>query len=151
MRGYSFNPKNEEKCVRAYGKEVHVSPKFSGEICRELKGKKLRDARVFLEDIINMIKPVPIRRFKKGVAHRKGLIKAYAGRYPVKAAKEIMKVLNSAESNAEYKGLNTERLHIRHISVNRGRIIRGFRSRAFGKVTPHNTLTSNIQLIFEEK
>jgi large subunit ribosomal protein L22 len=151
MRGYSFNPKDEERAARAYGRELRVSPKYAAEICRELRGRKLEDARTFLEDVINMTRPVPLRRFKKGVAHRRGLRKAYAGRYPVKAAKAIMKVLNSAESNAEYKGVDVERLRIRHISTNRGRVIRGFRPRAFGRASPHNTLTSNIQVVLEEK
>lgn len=151
MRGYSFNPKDEERAARAYGRELHVSPKYASEICRELRGMKLKGARAFLEDVINMSRPVPIRRFKKGVAHRRGLRKAYAGRYPVKAAKMIMKVLNSAESNAEYTGVDVESLRISHISVNRGRIIRGFRPRAFGRATPHNTPTSNIQVVLEEK
>lgn len=39
-----------------------------------------------------------------------------AGRYPVKAAEQVLKVLENAEANAEYKGMDTENLFIEHIS-----------------------------------
>lgn len=151
MTGYSFRPKNEEKAAKAYARELRISPKYASELCRELRGRKLEDARAFLEDLMKMAKPLPLRRYKKGVAHRKGLRKAYAGRYPVKAAKAVMKVLGSAESNAEYKGLDVEKLRIRHISANKGRVIRGYLPRAFGKASPHNTHTTNFQVVLEER
>jgi large subunit ribosomal protein L22 len=149
--GYSFKPDNEEKTAKAIGGELRISPKWAVEICREIRGKNLQDAKDFLEDVINMKRPVPLKRHKKGVAHRRGLTKAYAGRYPVKAAKKILKVLESAEANAEYKGLDTEKLYIRHIAAQRGRIIRGIIPRAFGRASPHNTLTSNIEVVLEER
>jgi len=40
----------------------------------------------------------------------------------VKAAGQILKVLENAEANAEYKGLDTEKLRIIHISSHRGQL-----------------------------
>jgi large subunit ribosomal protein L22 len=151
MAGYSFKPKDETKIARAIGSEIRVSPKFSAEICREIKGKKLDKAREFLQDVIAMKRAVALKRYKKGVAHRKGLRKAYAGRYPVKAASRILKVLNAAQANAEYRGLSTEKLYVKHIAAQRGRIIRGILPRAFGKASAHNTPTSNIEVMLEER
>ncbi len=151
MAGYSFKPKDEAKIAKAIGSEIRISPKFSAEICREIRGKKLDKAKEFLQDVIAMKKPVALKRYKKGVAHRRGLKKAYAGRYPVKAASRIMKVLNAAQANAEYKGLSTEKLYIKHIAAQRGRVIRGILPRAFGKSSPHNTPTSNIEVMLEER
>jgi large subunit ribosomal protein L22 len=150
MVGYSYTPK-KEKFSRALGREIRISPKFSMEICREIRGKKLDAARAFLEDVIAMKKPVPLRRFNKGVAHRRGLVKAFAGRYPVKAAKNILKVLESAAANAEYKGLDTERLYISHVAAQKGRIIRGIRPRAFGRASPSNTWTTHVEVVLEER
>lgn len=151
MKDYSFTPDKEEKTAKSIGREIRVSPKFSAEICREIKGKKLDKAKKFLEDLIAMKVPLPLKKYKGGVSHKKGLRKAYAGRYPVKAASKVLRVLANAEANAEYKGLDAERLYIRHVSTNRGRVIKRFMPRAFGKSSPHNTLTSNIQVILEER
>jgi large subunit ribosomal protein L22 len=149
--GYSFKVEDEEKTAKAIGGELRISPKWSVEICRMVRGKRLDRAKDLLEEVASMKKPVPLRRYKKGVAHRRGLTKAYAGRFPVKAATGILKVLESAEANAEYKGLDTEKLYIRHISAQRGRIIRGILPRAFGRASPHNQTTTNVEVVLEER
>ncbi|MEE8168012.1 MAG: 50S ribosomal protein L22 [Candidatus Hydrothermarchaeales archaeon] len=149
--GYSIALEDEEKIAKALGMELRISPKSAVEICRELRGKDLYKAKTLLEDVASLKKPVPLRRYKKGVAHRRGLDKAYAGRYPMKAATHILKVLEGAEANAEYKGLDPESLYIKHISAQRGRIIRGFRPRAHGRATPNDEVTTNLQVVLEER
>jgi large subunit ribosomal protein L22 len=149
--GYSFRVEEEEKIARAMGRAMRISPKWSIEIARELRGMKLEKAKRYLEDIIAMRRPLPLRRFKKGVAHRRGLVKAYAGRYPQKAAKHVLKLLESAQANAEYKGLDPERLFIKHIAAQRGPVIRGWLPRAYGRATPHNTPTTHMEVILEER
>lgn len=151
MTGYSYAPENEEKAAKAYGRELRVSYKYAVELCRELRGKKLVKAKEYLEDIMNMKRALPLRRFSKGVAHRRGLTKAYSGRYPVKVAEHVLKVLMSAEANAEYNGLDGDRLYIKHISASKGRIIRHYFPRAFGRATPHNRHSTNLQVVLEER
>ena len=151
--GYSvkIDDEDEEKIARAIGRELRVSPKSSTEICRAVKKKSVEKAKEFLNEVVEMKRPVPMKRFKKGVAHKRGLEKAYAGRYPKKAASQILKVLESAEVNAEYKGLDTERLYVKHISTQRGRVIRGIIPRAFGRASAHNEQTTNIEVILRER
>lgn len=151
MPGYSYTPRDLEKAARAYGRELRVSHKYAVELCRELRGKKLEKAKEYLLEIAELRRPLPLRRHKKGVAHRKGLRRACAGRYPVKVAKDVLKVLRSAEANAEYNGLDVERLYIRHISASKGRIIKRFIPRAFGRASPHNRHTVNVQVVLEER
>ncbi|MCS7144998.1 MAG: 50S ribosomal protein L22, partial [Archaeoglobaceae archaeon] len=103
--GYSYKPQDETKAVKAMGYEIPMSFKKAMEICRALKGKKVPQAIGFLEDVVEMKKPVPLKKHKKKVAH-KNIPGWYAGRYPQKTAKEILKVLNNLKANAEYKGLN---------------------------------------------
>ncbi|MEE9593807.1 MAG: 50S ribosomal protein L22 [Candidatus Hydrothermarchaeales archaeon] len=148
---YSIELEDEVKIAKVYAGEMHISPKWAVEICREIRGKDLSRAEVFLRDLADMKRPLPVRRYKKGVAHRRGLEKAYAGRYPVKAATRMIKALGSARANAEYKGLDPERLYIKHISAQRGRVIRGFLPRAFGRATPHNETLTNLQIVLEER
>lgn len=151
--GYSVKIKDreEEKIAKAIGIELRISPKSSAEICTAVRKKNVEKAKEFLNDVVGMKRPVPMKRFKTGIAHRKGLEKACAGKYPVKAASQILKVLESAEANAEYKGLDTERLFIKHISTQRGRVIRGIIPRAFGRATAHNEQTTNIEVILQER
>ena len=69
---------------------------------------------------------------------------------PVKAAEQVLKVLENAEANAEYKGMDTENLFIEHISSHRGVVLPGVIPRAFGRMTPFNTPTTHIQIVLQE-
>jgi len=73
-----------------------------------------------------------------------------AGRYPVNASKEFLKILKNAESNAEYKGLEPSQMYISHTVVQRGRVIHGIIPRARGRATPKNTDTVNIEMVLSE-
>ncbi len=152
--GYSIKiaKDEEENIAKAIGRELRISPKSSVEICRAIRKKSVLNAKEYLSEVADMKRAVPMKRFKKGVAHRRGLEKAaYAGRYPKKSASQILKVLESAETNAEYKGFDTERLYVKHISTQRGRVIRGIRPRAFGRASPFNEETTNIEVILQER
>ena len=73
---------------------------------------KVAEARKFLEDVVALKQAVPFKRHHDGTGHRKGPMAA--GRYPVNASKEILKILKNAESNAEYKGLEPANMYITH-------------------------------------
>ena len=149
--GYAYNKEvDEAKTARAMAKSLKISPKHSVEICNAIRGMEVSKAKTYLEDVMEMKKSVPFKRHNKGVGHRKGQEGWASGRYPVKAAEQILKVLENAEANAEYKGMDVENLKIEHISSHRGMVIRGARPRAFGRVTPFNTPTTHIQIVLVE-
>ncbi|HDI10534.1 MAG TPA: 50S ribosomal protein L22 [Euryarchaeota archaeon] len=150
--GYSIPEEklSKRKIAKARANDLRISPKHAREICDVIRGMSLSKAKAFLEDVISMKRPVPFKRHKKKVGHRRGLEGWFAGRYPVKAAKEILKVLENLEANADYKGLDTDRLKIIHISAHRGPVIRGIIPRAFGRATPFNTPLTHIEVIAEE-
>jgi large subunit ribosomal protein L22 len=149
---YSFNKKvDEDRTVKATGKDLRISFKDSVEICREINGKRLAFAKKYLNEVLDHKRAVPYKRFKKGLAHRRGLTRAYAGAYPEKASTHILKLLLNAESNAEFKGLDTDRLFVKHIQAKLGRGIRGFIARAHGRATPHNTTTTHIEVWLDER
>jgi large subunit ribosomal protein L22 len=148
--GYSITDIDQEKTAKASGRELRVSHKHAREVCKTINGMKLDQAKDYLRQVIQKRKPVPFRRFNKKVGHRHGLEKAFAGRYPVKAATEILRVLEGAEANAEYKGLDMENLRIIHASAYPGMKIKRFIQRAFGRSSPrYNTLT-HVELVLEE-
>lgn len=132
---------------RALGKEIPISPKFSREVCQMIKGKKVNVALKMLEEVTVLKRPVPIKRYNTGVAHKQGV---GPGRFPVKAAKAIIRVIESAKQNAEYKGLDADNMRIKVVAASLGRTIPGFMPRAYGRSTPWDQQTVNIEVILEE-
>jgi large subunit ribosomal protein L22 len=151
--GYSITEEelDPEKTVKASGRELRVSHKSAREICKTIKGMMLTQAKQYLKDVIAKKKPVPFTRFKKKAGHRHGLEKTYAGRYPVKAAKHILKILEGTEANAEYKGLDTERLRIIHASAYPGMKIKRYMPRAFGRTSPKVKTLCHVEIVLEEQ
>jgi large subunit ribosomal protein L22 len=148
--GYSITDMDVEKTAKASGRELRVSPKHAREVCRTIKGMKVEQAKDYLSQVILKKKAVPFRRFNKKVGHRHGLEKAFAGRYPVNAARQVLNVLEGAEANAEYKGLDLERLRIIHASAYPGMKIKRFTPRAFGRSSPRFNTLSHVELVLEE-
>ena len=136
--------------MKASGRDLRISPKAAREICEAIRGMELDAARRFLQDVIDKKRPVPYRRYKKEVSHKAGIQGWYAGRYPVKAAAEILKILNSLEANADDRGLDTERLKIIHAAANRGRLIKRYIPRAFGRSSPRFDKLCHVELAAEE-
>jgi large subunit ribosomal protein L22 len=132
------------------GMELHISPKHAREICRTLRGMRANLARAFLEDVIALKKPVPFKRYRRNVAHRHGLVGWDAGRYPEKAAKAVLIVLDNALANAEYKGMESDKMRIYHAGTLKGRTIRGWMPRAMGRATPKNTETVSVEMVLTE-
>lgn len=146
---YSLEP--EGRTSRAMGHELHISPKHAREICRTLRGMKVKNAVPYLEDVIALKKAVPFKRYRRNVAHKHGLVGWDAGRYPEKAARAILEVLKNASGNAEYKGMEPDKMRIYHAGTLRGRLIRGWMPRAMGRATPKNTETVSIEMVLREE
>lgn len=149
--GYSITNIDPYTMVKASGREVSVSHKAAREVCKTIKGMKLEMAKEFLQQVILKRRSVPFRRHKKKVGHRRDLQGFYAGRYPVKAAREILKVLENAESNAEFMGLDTENLYVIHASAYPGIKRRKFIPRAFGRSSPYFDTLCHIELVLGQK
>jgi large subunit ribosomal protein L22 len=143
-----FDPAITSKAM-AY--ELNVSPKHCMEILREIRGKKVVTVKTFLDDVIAMKRSVPFKRFNRNVGHKRHQTGWDAGRYPVKACGEIMKVIKNAEANAEYKGLDTENMRVIHASCKRGRVTRGMMPRAMGRATDWNIETVTVEVVLGEE
>jgi large subunit ribosomal protein L22 len=111
----------------------------------------LAHAKEYLKNVIDKKQPVPFTRFKKKAGHRHGLEKAFAGRYPTKAAKKILNVIEGAEANAENKGLDVDRLRIIHAAAYPGMKIKRFTPRAHGRSAPKYDTLTHIEIVLDEK
>ena len=144
---YSIKGLDPDKTVKCAGRELNISPKAATEVCRSIKGMRLNDAKAFLEEVIKMRRAVPFKRYKKEVPHRRMQDRWYAGRYPVKAAKTILRLLEELEANAEYKGFNVDELKLIHVASHRGRKIKKGIQRAFGRASPYYNTLTHIELV----
>ncbi len=145
--GYTMET-DPETTSKAYGRDMHISPKKSVELCNMLRGKNVGAALNMLDEVIEKKRAVPYKRHKKSASHHKG---AGPSGYPVKAAKKIKYLIEEAQSNAEDKGLDADEMHILSLCAHQGQVIKGYRSRAFGRSSPFNRKTTNIEIILEKK
>ncbi|DAC34893.1 MAG: 50S ribosomal protein L22 [Euryarchaeota archaeon] len=158
---------NRLSVARATNVDVHVKACF--EICRTIRGMTAGAAVRKLEkvllidsdrpDIRAKAEAIPYRlgsgnkkRKRSGpsmVGHRKGGMGP--GRYPVKASRVVIKLLNSAMDNArhQHEDIDAEDMIISHIAAHRGTIKRGFMPRARGRATPKNHYQVNLEVFLE--
>ena len=147
--GYSLKEVDETRMVKASLREVDVSPKWSREVCKAIVGLTIPEAKQLLEEVVAMKRMIPYRRYKKKRAHHaqtKG-----PGGYPVKVAKHMLKLLDSLEANADFKGFDPDEVVIVHAAAHKGRRIRKFIERAFGRATPYDKQLVHIEVIGEVK
>lgn len=150
--GYSIIAEelDPEKTVKASGREIRVSHKHAREVCKTIKGMTLTKAKEYLTDVIDKKKPVPFTRYNKKAGHKGGLEKTFTGRYPIKAAQRILKILKNAEANAENKGLDTDKLRIIHAAAYPGMKIKRYTPRAHGRASPKYEILTHIEIVLEE-
>jgi large subunit ribosomal protein L22 len=148
MKGYSYTGDTRTAVARARGVELPISPKKTYEVLNAIRGKDLEDARKYLEEVERMERAVPFRRFNQETAHKKGI---GPGRYPIKVARSLLQVLQNAESNAEYEGLDTDQLFVYVAAASRGKIQKANMPRAHGRATPWNEQTTHIEIVLRER
>ena len=146
---YSFQNYDPTRHVRASLREKEISHKHAREIAVQIKGMSIERARDYLQRVITKESAVPFRRYKEQVGHKSdpGVM---SGRYPQKSAKEFVKILDNIESNAEYKGMDLDRLKIVNATVHKGVIIKRFTPRAMGRATAKNNVLTHVEIVAQE-
>jgi len=145
-----------ERSARAVIRDAPISYKEAYEVCKVIRGMMLREAKEFLKRVIELKEPVPYTRYKLGIAHKPSLPTRWSrwktpiGRYPVKVAKCILKLLENVENNASNKGLNVDRLKIVHIAAHKGPYLKKWMPRAFGRATPWFRSYASIEVVVAE-
>ena len=148
-RYYAFQNYDTTKHVRAAMREKSISHKHAREISVAMKGLTIEKARDYLLDVISFKRSIPFGRYKNQVGHKSDP-GTMSGRYPQKAATEVLKLLDNLESNAEYKGMDLDRLKIINATVHKGRILKRFIPRAQGRATPKNNIYTHMELVAKE-
>ncbi|VDK44913.1 unnamed protein product [Anisakis simplex] len=150
---YTMQPENSTKSCKARGSDLRVHFKNTHETAQAIKHMPLKRAIRFLENVKEMKEIVPFRKFNHCVG-RKAQAKAWGhtqGRWPKKSAEFLLQLLRNAESNAEYKGLDTDHLVVEHIQVQRAAKMRRRTYRAHGRINPYMSSPCHIEVILSEK
>ena len=124
---YAYNP-NEKKSAKAYGNGLRVSEKSSVIVCSKITGMSLEKGRVFLINLMLQKQSI-------------------SGKYYTNVTKELMNLLRSAETNAEFKGLDPSKLSI-HASAHKG--FSFHRPRGMKRRREMRKMT-NVQIVLEER
>tara|TARA_B100001750_G_C15268980_1_gene476535 strand:- start:296 stop:754 length:459 start_codon:yes stop_codon:yes gene_type:complete len=148
-RYFTFQSYDTTKHVRAAIREKSISHKHAREISSAMKGLSIEKSRDYLLNVINLKRSIPFRRYKNQVGHKSDP-GTMSGRYPQKAATEILKLLDNLESNAEYKGMDVDRLKIINMTVHKGRLLKRFIPRAMGRSSPKNDSLIHVEIVARE-
>ena len=146
---YAFQNFDSTRHVRAALREKTISHKHAREIAVAIKGLSVEKARDYLIHVTQLKRSIPFRRYKNQVGHKSdpGVM---SGRYPQKAATEVLKLLDNLESNAEYKGMDLDRLKMINTTVHKGRLMKRFIPRAQGRATPKNNTFTHVEIVAQE-
>ena len=148
MKGFSF-PYDPEIHAAARGVGVNISPKAAREVCHALKGLDLEKANSYLERVIRKEQAVPFKRHDGKVGHRKGK-GISTGRYPMKTAAAILKIIESAGNNGEAIHIDIENWRIVHIATSRGTSFEARFPIDRGRATPKMRESANVEVVLEE-
>jgi large subunit ribosomal protein L22 len=123
---YTYKPK--EPHAKAFGRNLPISTKNAQFVCKLIRGKKLNQSRRLLLDMKDGRRSINGKTYTKTVA-------------------EILELIGSCEKNAEFKGLDSERLFI-HASAHKGFAFRRRRRKsAFGS----RLKRTHVEIILIEK
>merc|ERR1719183_2789889 len=150
---YSREAKNPSKACKAMGVDLRVHYKNTYETGQAIKGMELHAAQRYLEDVVEKKRCIPFRKYTGciGRTAQAKAIKMSQGRWPVKSCKVILDLLKNAESNGEFKNLDTDNLDIYHLQVNAARQGRRRTYCAHGRSNPYMSSPCHVEMIFQEK
>jgi len=153
---HKFNyqkPIDPKRSARSQRTNLSISSKYGIEFSNYFVGKKLDRAITIATNIADKKEHLPLVRFRKKVAHRKGDTKrgTPAGRFPIKAAFEVKKLLEEVRANAENKNLDADKLRIVHMFATKG--VQRRKMQPLGRISGKNrkSKSTNIEVIVLEE
>ncbi len=134
----SEKPKIKKTEAVVNGTSIPISTKQSMGICKFIKNKKISQAILDLEQVIQKKKAVPM---KGEIAHKKGK-GMMSGKYPKKASENFIRLLKTLSANAAANELD-EPIIVEAFA--------NFASRPFGRFGRVKKKRSHIKIIAREK
>ncbi|MBW2994784.1 50S ribosomal protein L22 [Candidatus Woesearchaeota archaeon] len=138
-----YSTQVEGETAKVLGKDLTISKKHSVEICRFIRKKKLSKAKELLNKVLKKEIAVPYQKHTWNLAHKKST--QGPGRYPLKAVKAILGLVEAVEANAQFKGMNTGNLVIEHINAHQAS-----RPWHFGRQRRRKMKRTHVEIIVKE-
>lgn len=144
---------SDATAVKARGSDLRVSFKNTRETGAAIQHMTLTRAKQYLDNVIEKKEIIPFVRFKLGVKGHSQCqnVSAPIGRWPKKSCEFILGLLKNAESNAEAQGLETDKLYVTHVQVNKARRGRRRTYRAHGRINPFMSMPCHVEMFLTEK
>ena len=134
------------KTSKVQARNLGISRKNSVVVGKWIKNRHVDKAISLLNEVISKKRAVPFKIHNDSLAHKKTT--KGAGKYPIIVAKKFIELLQSAKSNAEYKGLDVKKLHVSHVNANKGfQYYRPRRANLRGQVGK----STNLTIVLEER
>jgi large subunit ribosomal protein L22 len=140
-----------ETTAKAMLRDRPISLKHSKAVARQIKGMTVADAEEYLQAVIDQERSVPFKQHNSGVGHRSDIDGWDAGRYPEKASKDFLKLLENARNNATEQGFDGPNMVIDHVAPHKVGERQGRKPRAFGRAGAWNTTLCDVELIIAEQ
>lgn len=142
MMRYSFQNFDAKTMVRVAGRNLQFSHKAGYELAAFIRNKSVDSAIKTLEKVAELKQVVPYKRYNMDVAPKAGV---GPGRYPVKAAVSVIKLLNNIKGAARSKGLDLQKLTIIHATASRGP-----KRRRYGRNSGLERKNTHFELVAKE-
>ena len=154
MGRYSKDVVNESKVAKARGDHIRCHYKHCREIGEAIKGRTVKNAKAYLENVLLYKEAIPITKYTGGGGrHAQAKQLKVSGdrvQWPQKATKVFLGLLTNIQSNATVKGLDLDKIKITHANSNQAPKMHRRTYRAHGRVNNFNSSPAHIQLIAEE-
>ena len=124
---------------------LKISFKKSCEVGKRIRGMEVKKALEYLDKVQNLKMAVPYRRFKQEIGHKKGA-GVDTGGYPVKVCEVVVKLLKSAQKNANNIGLDENLLFIKEFITTKGD-----KRYTPGRYSGRVMKSTNLEIVLEEK
>ena len=143
---------NGKQISKAMAKNKDISIKYATEMCRELRGKPLAKSVAYLQRVIDKEDFLPLKRYNGKVGHRKGASKSgvKSGRFPQKLCKVFTELLEQIKANADFKGLDAEKLLIVHAFASQGFSRTSFQSKGRIAGKRRKSKSTHVEIITRE-
>lgn len=153
MVHYSRKPQVSSKSAKAQVSDLRVHFKNTFETANVINGMPLRKAQQLYRQVLAKTRCIPFKRYN-GKTGRTAQAKEWGqtkGRWPRKSVIAMMSLLKNAEANAHAKGLDANKMIIKHIQVDEAPRTRRRTFRAHGRISPYMCSPCHVQLFMSEK
>jgi large subunit ribosomal protein L17e len=153
MVHYSRKAQKVSKTAHAKVADLRCHFKNTFETANVIQGMPLRKAQQLYRQVLAKTRCIPFRRYS-GKVGRTGQAKEWGqtkGRWPRKSVVAMLSLLKNAEANALAKGLDANKMVIKHVQVDQAARMRRRTFRAHGRIGPYMCSPSHVQLFMTEK